>query len=173
MANKKKNGAQEREPIDGEHPVKIVRITRSLRCLLSDEEKAQRAERAAHLVARIESMRDEAKAEAGQRKAQIQQAEADLKAVSGEYRNGAVFRDVECEERFIYRLGKVETVRMDWEELIGERPMSEFERQTDLGFDAVGEEIDAANEEGKDDDVAQPAKKARKKRAPAGAEAHP
>lgn len=132
-----------------QHPVKIERFPRNLRVKLTDREIVERAQRAAHLAAEVEQQEEAAKAAAKQAKARIEELDAERRRLNLEVMDGAVHREVQCERRYIYRLGVVQEYRTDTGELLSERPMTERERQPDLPGVADGEfaEVDEEPEE--------------------------
>lgn len=125
--------------------VKIVPFRRNLRVPLSDKEIAERAQRAAHLLSERDHKDEEMKAAAKHAKAQIAEVEAELRRVSGEIRDGATYKDVECQRRHNYRLGKIEEVRLDSLEVIAERAMTDQERQLDLALPIENKKTNGAN----------------------------
>jgi hypothetical protein len=115
--------------------VKVERFQRNLRVKLTADELAERAQRAAHLLNDRDQKDEESKAAAKHAKAQIAEVEAELRRVSSEIRDGATYKEVACERRHNFRLGKIEEVRMDTHDVIAERAMTDRERQLDLGLD--------------------------------------
>lgn len=129
---------------DPQHPVKIERFTRSLKCALNDTEILQRARRSAAIagqIAKAEADRDAANAH---HNGAIKLLRAERGNLDQEVNDGATHRDVEVQRRFNYRLGVVLDVRMDTAETIpgSERPLSNEERQLELGT------ASAANDDG-------------------------
>lgn len=124
----------------GTPDVKIERFQRNLRVPLTQEEIAERAQRAAHLLGERDHKDEELKAASKQAKAQIAEVEAEMRRVSGEIRDGATYKEVACERRHIYKTGVIQEVRTDTapHTVIAERAMTDRERQLDLGLDEVG-----------------------------------
>jgi hypothetical protein len=159
--------------------VKIEKFERNLLVKLTAEEKAQLAERGAHLFGEIEQKIEDSKASGKQAKAQIEELKAEHKRVNTEYRDGAKYQKVPCERRLNYRLGEVEEVRKDNGERISVRPMNASERQRELPLEgeaaADGDDIvvpDGYTGDEDDDNDPPPLptqKKTKKKGARAGA----
>lgn len=119
---------------DSKHPVKIERFQRNLRVLLTIDERLDRADRVAAIendIANKEADRDAAKKHAN---AQIEELQAEKQRLNGEVRDRAKYADVLCERRFNYRLGKVQEVRTDTQEVLDERPLTDRERQLENGL---------------------------------------
>lgn len=121
------------------HQAKLEFFERHLRVQLTDKEISERANRAAHAVAEIDQKEEEREAANKHAKAQIAEIEAELKKVSTEVRDRATYRAVRCERAFVYRTGNVTERRLDTGEVLHERPMTEYERQTELPLDDVEE----------------------------------
>ncbi|MFO7181812.1 MAG: hypothetical protein DIU78_024150 [Pseudomonadota bacterium] len=115
-----------------QHPVKIVKYTRSLPCPLTTEEQIARGAESARLGAVIESKENELKRHVALAKAAINDLKGRKRQLESEINNGHVLRDVECEEQHIYRLRLVRDVRCDTQEVIAERPMTERELQLEI-----------------------------------------
>jgi hypothetical protein len=118
---------------------KIERFERNLRVELNEQEIAERANRAAHLVAEREQKEDDRKASNKQMAAQTAELDAELRKVSTEVRDRATYRPIQCERAFIYRTGNVTERRLDTGKVLSERPMSDRERQQELPLDDVEE----------------------------------
>ena len=109
-------------------------ISRHLRCSLSDEEVAERADRAAHLLSQRDGLEEEMKSEAKSRKAVIERVEAEMRQASTEVRDHATYRDVDCVEVRDFKRGSVYVERLDTGECFDERAMTAEERQAPLDF---------------------------------------
>lgn len=114
--------------------MKVETLVRQLKVQLTAPEIAERADRAAKLLEDRDRAEAELKAHATHAKSLIAQMEAEMRALSGEVRTKFTYRDVECERRFLYATGCVQEVRLDTEEVIAERAMTEKEKQRDLPF---------------------------------------
>lgn len=135
---------------DPKYPVKIQRFSKNLKVELSKDEIVERAKRCAHLsgeIALMEEERDTAKKHAN---ARIEEREAEAKRLQGEIRDGATWKEVPCETRFVYRTAEVQEVRTDTGEVMHTRPMTDRERQPELPLDQAQEP--AAEGEGEPDD---------------------
>lgn len=116
-------------------PVKIEPYMANLKVILTPDEVADRADRAAGLLADRDAQEEEQKARAKAAKAQIDAVEAELRRVSNEVRTKATYQDVQCERRFVYDKGKVQEWRLDTGVMMSERDMNDAEKQRDLPFD--------------------------------------
>lgn len=138
---KKKNGAAEPEKTE-EQPVKVEGFIRELRVQLKTDEIAERADRAAQLLAERDSKEEEQRAAAKHAKSVIESMEAELRRLSNEVRTKATYREVQCERRYDYRVGKIIEVRKDTDEVLFERPMTDAERQRELDLDTPPSDLD-------------------------------
>lgn len=129
----------EKKPADGKSsslpPMKIEQYMSNLKVILTKEEIADRADRAAGLLQDRDTKEEEQKARAKAEKAVIDSIESELRRVSNEVRTKATYQDVQCERRYVYEKSKVQEWRLDTGEMISERDMNETEKQRDLPFD--------------------------------------
>lgn len=114
---------------------RVEKYTATLKCGLSPEEVAKRADRAANLVAQIGSKEEEAKAAQKQAKGEIERLESELRQLSGEVASRVTYRPVECERRFCFSEGVMRETRMDSFDLVNVRKLTEHERQMHLPLD--------------------------------------
>lgn len=132
----------EKKPAEGKSsavpPVKIEQYMSNLKVVLTKEEIADRADRAAGLLQDRDTKEEEQKARAKAEKAVIESIESELRRVSNEVRTKATYQDVQCERRYVYDKSKVQEWRLDTGEMISERDMNETEKQRDLPFDDGG-----------------------------------
>lgn len=119
-------------------PMKIEQYMSNLKVILTKEEIADRADRAAGLLQDRDTKEEEQKARAKAEKAAIESIESELRRVSNEVRTKATYQDVQCERRYVYEKSKVQEWRLDTGEMISERDMNETEKQRDLPFDDGG-----------------------------------
>ena len=119
-------------------PVKIEQYMSNLKVILTKDEIADRADRAAGLLQDRDTKEEEQKARAKAEKAVIESIESELRRVSNEVRTKATYQDVQCERRYVYDKSKVQEWRLDTGEMISERDMNETEKQRDLPFDDGG-----------------------------------
>lgn len=151
----KKKSKPETEPVAEPAPVpkRTVLFSRSLRVRLSDREVADRADRAAHKLADVVEKKEELKASTKHQKAIIESIEAEVHQLSAEVREHSTYRMVECQTEFDYERSTVREVRLDTNEVLDERRMTEAERQRELPFEQDGQaEAPEANEGGDDAD---------------------
>ncbi len=134
MAGKKKDPKprKPKAPKPSKADVKIEHFRQSMRCELSDEEILERSRRQSRLLSEKALKQEEIKGMTAHLKASVKQIDAEISKCTAEINDGACYREVECERRFIYRTGTVEELRMDTETKFFERPMSGPERQLPL-----------------------------------------
>lgn len=122
-------------------PMKVDSFTRDLKVVLTAAEVAERADRAARLLEDRDRAEAELKAHATSVKSRIATMEAEMRELSAEVRTKYTYREVECERRFLFTTGCVQEVRLDTEEVISERAMTEKEKQRDLPFTKPSEAV--------------------------------
>lgn len=130
---------------EAEKPVattKIEKFTRDLRVPLKAEEIAERADRAAQLLQDRDNKEAEAKAQAKHLKSVIEEVEAELRRVSNEVRTKATYQPIHCERHFIFADSKVRELRADTGEVIGERDMTDAEKQQEFTWDKTPGNVD-------------------------------
>jgi hypothetical protein len=145
VANKKP--AADKTPI-----VKIEPYLQNLKVILTKEQIADRADRAAQLLQDRDQKEEEQKATAKHAKSVIETIEAELRRLSSEVRTKATYEDVNCERRFVYESKKVQEWRLDTGEMISERDMNEHEKQREFGFSDDKGEHEFPDEFGGDED---------------------
>jgi hypothetical protein len=118
-------------------PMKVEPYTTTLRVILSKEEIAERADRAAHLLADRDNKEKEQKDAQKHAKSLIDALETELRHVSAEVRARSTFNEVQCERRYLYAEGKVVSLRLDTGEILSTRPMAEHEKQQEMQFDGA------------------------------------
>lgn len=133
MATKTRGRPKKDEPILPD--AKIEKYTSSQRCILTSEEIADRADRAAAMLADRDQKEEEQKAAAKHAKSIIEAIDADLRHVSNEVRTRSTYRAIECERRFEYTTGIMREIRLDTDEVIGERKLTLAEMQRELPFE--------------------------------------
>lgn len=138
-------------------PIKIERFQQNLAVALKPTEVAERADRAAHLLADRDHLEAEFDEQRKHQKARIQSIETEMRRLSSEVREKVTYRDVDCERRFIYAEKLVRDVRTDNGETLMERPMSEQESQRQFDFEGKksGDVDDEFGDENEGDDAAQ------------------
>lgn len=126
-ANGKGKAEQETEQL-----VKVEKFEQELKVVLTTAEVAERADRAAHLVATKSELENQAKEQAQHAKAEIAKVALEIGQLSNAVRTKAEYKDVQCERRYIFRTGEVLEVRTDTGEELSRRPMYESEKQLEL-----------------------------------------
>ncbi len=143
MARKKNEKSDDRATSKGVPAVKIEQYMANLKVILTKDEIADRADRAAGLLQDRDTKEEEQKARRTAEKAVIDAMESELRRVSNEVRTKATYQDVQCERRYVYDKSKVQEWRLDTGEMISERDMNDNEKQRDLGFeDPKGGDLD-------------------------------
>lgn len=117
--------------------------TKTLKCVLSDEEVAKRADHMANLIGTIKSKEEHAKAAQKQAKSEIDRDISTLNILSDQVASHSEYRMVECERRFDRNECRVVETRLDTNEIIEIRKMTEAERQLTIEMD----EEDAQDDE--------------------------
>lgn len=146
MAKKNGNGkADKAADKRDEFPLpKVESFTRSLRCDLKADEIAERADRAATLIAERDAKDEEQRAAAKHAKSVIETIDAEIRSLSNQVRTKATYRDVPCERVKDLRLKKIIEKRCDTGEVLFERALTEAECQAELDFpDAKPGDLDA------------------------------
>ena len=113
---------------------KSSRFTQSLPCPLTPEEFETKSKGLADLCKEINHAKDKAKEEAKQNKEAIDKMETTRTLLSTIVRDKEESREIECEEKYNYRLHQVESIRLDTGEVFGTRAMelSEYQAEMDL-----------------------------------------
>jgi len=117
-----------------EKKIKVEKITKNLRCDLSEKDVAERSDRVAHLIAKKETKEEELKLQQKQAKNEIGMVEAEIAHLASEVRDRATYRDIECERQYRISEGKVVDVRLDTNEVVFERALMAAELQGELPF---------------------------------------
>jgi hypothetical protein len=120
-------------------PTRTQVFRQSLRVVLTPTEIAERADRAAQLLAERDGKESEAKAAAKDFKGQIENMDSELRRLSNEVRTRATYSMVDCERTYDYAAGRVRITRADTGEVTEDRRMTDAERQMDLPFPSNGE----------------------------------
>lgn len=120
-----------KEPDD----VKVEAFTTALKVQLSEEEIAARANEAAHVLQQRDDKDADMKAAAKHAKSIIDELEQKLRKLSNEVRSGETYTAVNCERRYNYTAGQYTEVRLDTDEVLHERRLTDSEKQKELPFD--------------------------------------
>lgn len=131
MGSKKKTEESAKDE-EKKSKTRTERYERNLRCALSAEEVADRADRAAQLLEDRDHKEEELKAHAKHAKGEIERIEAEMRQYSNEVRTRSTYRDIECERIYEWDTGRVREVRGDTGEVISDREMTEREKQMGL-----------------------------------------
>ena len=116
-----------------------------LRVILTTEQVAERADRAAHLLAQRDNKVDMAKAAAKQAKSEIDEIDANIRRLGAEVRDKACYQPTPCIRVFDYRRGVVTESRKDTGEVLHERVMTPEERQMAFDDRPKGDDADGDN----------------------------
>lgn len=137
MASTKKKDPKPKKPKGTKRAVmnrdeKVEHFRQNMRCELTEDEKNDRSKRIAHQLSEKAIRIEAAKSATAHIKAEIKQIDADISRLAQEINDGATYREVECERKFQYRVGKVVEIRTDTGAQTFERAMTGAERQLDL-----------------------------------------
>ncbi|HEX2879695.1 MAG TPA: hypothetical protein VHO25_09155 [Polyangiaceae bacterium] len=158
MAGKKKKASKGKGKRDKKDAAKgkdskrkVETYTDSLRVDLTVEEVADRADRAAHMLVKIDEKKAEIKAERQLQNKQLANLETEHHRLSGEVLSKSTYKKVVCKRTYDFDAKTVTEIREDTGEELGERPMTDDELQVNFSF-----EDDAEKEfgDGGDDDGA-------------------
>lgn len=116
---------------------KIEKYEDTLKVILTPEEIADRADRAAQLIAERDNKEEEQKAAAKRAKSVIESMDGQIRHLSNEVRTRSTYRKVECERRYLYSEGLLQEIRLDTHEVILDRKLTDREMQRDLYEDAA------------------------------------
>ena len=103
-------------------------ITKNLPCSLTNMERDDRARSAALLTTRTYAKERENKAEAKQRKEELEALNAELESLAEVANSGVEYREVTCHLEFDCRAWMATLYRDDTGEVVETRPMSKGER---------------------------------------------
>src|SRR5579872_6764791 len=105
-------------------PGKVERYTATLRVTLTAAEVADRANRAAQLLADRDQKEEELKASTKHAKSVIEKIEAEMRLLSNEVLTRASWQPVDCERRYLYERKLIQEARLDTGEVTTERKMT-------------------------------------------------
>jgi hypothetical protein len=114
--------------------VRVIPFQRQLSCTLTREELLCKGSEQSALLSRRDGIEEALKAAQKAGKAQIAETEASMRRVSGEVRDRAELRLVQCERRIDWEHGTVTEIRCDTGEEVSSRHLSEDEKQKELDF---------------------------------------
>lgn len=121
-------------------PPRVERFNKNLKVTLTPEEIADRADRAAQMLADHDSKEEEQKAAAKHAKGVLDSMSAEIRRLSNEVRTKSTYKGVECERIYDLVAKQIREIRKDTGEVIFERPMTESELQSELDFDKKDDE---------------------------------
>lgn len=132
---KKKPQQQQQQP-EEEAPkgnrTSSERFEKNLRVVLTPDQVADRADRAAQLLEDRDHKKEELKAHTKHANGEIDRIEAEMRQFSNEVRTRSTYRDVECTRVYDWGVGRVREIRGDTGEVISDREMTEREKQMGL-----------------------------------------
>ena len=109
--------------------VKVKKTTRFLKVKLTEQEVADAADRMADGFDQVGKVEEEAKQMADSYKAKLKELEGQLSKNQLLVRNKYDFRQVDCEEKSDYKVGKITITRLDTKETVEDRVMNADEQQ--------------------------------------------
>lgn len=107
-------------------------VTRRLKCRLTDDEILERGQQLANAEHAWQKTEEERKETNAEFKESLDTIDARIAALTKAIRDRVEERDVECEVRPDYRVGKNLVIRIDTEETVEALDMTEAERQMEL-----------------------------------------
>ncbi len=116
--------------------LKREKFVSTLKVMLTSDEVAERADRAAASIADRDQKEEEQKAQTKHAKSIIEQIDAEIRLLSQEVRNRSSYQQVECERQWVFSEGMYREIRLDTGEVITERKLLESEKQMELPFEA-------------------------------------
>ena len=123
-----------------EEKVKTTHERHHLKCQLTQEELLERGDQLAHTLDELNKLADEKKALGEELKAKEAKAQAEITVLQQLVRNKYDRQLVDCNLVINYTTQKASLVRLDTEETIEERDITEEEKQLDMGFDSDQQE---------------------------------
>jgi len=129
-------------------------FTRQMSCELTDEERAKKGAQLGRAVEELAIAKSSAKQDAAVHKSAIVAQQKEVERLARILRDGAEDRPVRCQKIIDFRQAQVTVTRVDTGDVLEERGLHDYERQTELpeadgkpaspfGDDPVGED-DAA-----------------------------
>lgn len=91
----------------------LERVTKNLRCVLTDPEVLERGEKIAGLMAEEDKLEGEREAMSKRLKGEVADLAEQRSYLGREVRERATHRDVDCEVQLDVRAKRVETIRLD------------------------------------------------------------
>jgi len=134
-SDKPKRGKKKQAAASPPKPAKPRRWKEQLPVKLSKDERRERGERAAAIMAEIETLEADKKAAAASLKGQIDAKKSELRELGRAVRTGEEYRDTELFEEFEYRTGFCSVKRADTGVELRRRPLTGDERQEKLPLD--------------------------------------
>lgn len=119
---------------------KVETYQTSLKVELTPEQVADRADRAAQMIAERDAKEEEHKAAAKHSKSVIEALDAEIRRLSNEVRTRSTYASVECERRFNYATGLLTESRTDTGETVNERRMTDSEKQLEFAFNGEADD---------------------------------
>lgn len=113
-------------------------LTEKLACDLTPEEIRLRGKEAARLTRAIAKIEIKAKHKASEYKEEIKRLRKQHERLTEEIHTEQEYRDVQIEERKDWTAQRVETIRLDTDEVINTRPMTPQELQRPIPFEQPG-----------------------------------
>jgi len=107
----------------------------TLPCKLTKDEKAQAAKELAEKIDQLEALEETRKATMSEFKSKKENLQAQVLALGRQVREGTKLQSVECQLQLNYSKQRVRLIRLDTNEVIEERPMTDEEKQMNLEFD--------------------------------------
>ena len=131
------------EEQDGGDLVKVMREFHTLPCKVTKADQAKAAQDLADALEEIEIVNDELKELKARCKARIEKAVKRTKELVATVQKGTVMQSVECELQLNFNTVTASLYRLDTDDIVNQRPMTDEERRME-----ATEEIPFGNEDG-------------------------
>lgn len=127
----------EEEKTEGEEQAEVTiethkKFNQQLPCKLTDKEILDAADKMAEAERQLTETEESLKTVKAQFKAQTEQAQAEVARYANLIRSKTEFRMIECEKFMNYEAGVITETRLDTGEKLGEREMTEAEKQVQM-----------------------------------------
>lgn len=116
----------------------LIQVTKEphvLPCKLNEANRAEAADKLATALQRVDSLKLEKKAKMAEFKGMVDHQEERIHKLTVEVKDGVAQRPVECELKLNYSKLSATLVRLDTEDIVEERTMSEDEKQMKFEFE--------------------------------------
>ena len=128
--------------------IKNEPFMKSLKCKLTDAEKALLSQRVVELVSKKEEVERQKAAASSRYGGELKEIWSEIAELSQRHREGFEYREVECYTEFSWTDGVAKVIRSDTYEMVSSRTISDDERQ--MHIDELEQEDNAQDTESND-----------------------